>query len=86
MSDQSELLKQRTMTFALDVCALIRALPVDEPGLTVKHQLARSSTGVAFNYRSSCRARSHAEFTARLGVVVDEMKASAGSSSSTRDT
>jgi len=78
VSEQSELLKQRTMTFALDVCALIRALPFDEPGPTVKHQLARSSTGVAFNYRSSCRARSHAEFTARLGVVVDEADESVG--------
>ena len=78
MSEQSERLKRRTMTFALDVCALIRELPFEEPGPTVKHQLARAATGVAFNYRSSCRARSHAEFTARMGVVVDEADESLG--------
>ena len=35
-------------------------------------QLARSGLGVAGNYRGSCRARSHTEFTARLGVVLEE--------------
>jgi four helix bundle protein len=27
---------------------------------------------VAFNYRASCRARSHAEFTAKTGLVAEE--------------
>jgi len=72
MSEETELLKQRTMRFALDVCALIKHLPHDEPGPTVKRQLAKASTGVAFNYRSSCRSRSHTEFTARIGVVAEE--------------
>ena len=72
MSDDAELLKARTMRFALDVCALIRRLPYDEPGPTVRRQLAKSSTSVAFNYRASCRGRSHAEFTAKLGVVSEE--------------
>ena len=60
------------MRFALEVCALIRALPRDEPGTTVRRQLARAATSVAFNYRASCRARSHTEFTAKLGTVVEE--------------
>jgi hypothetical protein len=47
MSNQSEHLKCRTMAFALDVCALIRRLPVDEPGPTVKHQLV----GEGVNWR-----------------------------------
>jgi four helix bundle protein len=34
--------------------------------------LAKSSTGLAFNYRASCRARSHAEFTAKIGLVAEE--------------
>jgi four helix bundle protein len=72
MSEQSEQLKQRTMRFALDVCALIRALPYDEPATTAKRQLAKAATSVAFNYRASCRARSHTEFTAKLGTVVEE--------------
>src|SRR5262245_55262066 len=72
MSEISEQLKRRTMRFALDVCRLIRQLPPHEPGPTVKRQLARSSTGIAFNYRSSCRSRSHAEFTSRIAVVAEE--------------
>jgi four helix bundle protein len=72
MSEQAELLKARTMRFALDVCALLKQLPHDEPGPTVRRQLAKSSTSVAFNYRGSCRARSHAEFTSKIGVVAEE--------------
>jgi four helix bundle protein len=78
MSDLSDQLKARTMQFALDVCALIRQLPAEEPGPTARRQLAKSSTGLAFNYRASCRARSHAEFTAKTGVVVEEADESLG--------
>jgi four helix bundle protein len=72
MSDVADDMKRRTMRFALDVCALIKHLPAFEPGPTVRRQLARSATGVAFNYRASCRARSHAEFTAKTGLVAEE--------------
>jgi four helix bundle protein len=72
MSEATEQLKHRTMKFALNVCALLRQLPVEEPGPTVKRQLAKASTGVAFNYRSSCRSRSHTEFTARICIVAEE--------------
>jgi four helix bundle protein len=72
MSEQAELLKERSMRFALDVCALIKLLSWSEPGPTVRRQLAKSATSIAFNYRASCRARSHAEFTAKLGTVAEE--------------
>ena len=78
MSEQSDLLKARTMRFALDVCGLLKQLPHEEPGPTVKKQLAKSSTGLAFNYRASCRARSHAEFTAKIGLVAEEADESQG--------
>ena len=78
MSEQAEHLKRRTMRFALDVCRLLKQLPWDEPGPTVKRQLARSATGVPFNYRGACRARSHDEFTARIGVVAEESDESQG--------
>src|SRR5215467_2296434 len=66
------------MRFALDVCALIRVLPFEEPGPIVKRQLARSATSMAFNYRASCRARTHAEFTAKIGLVAEESDESLG--------
>lgn len=78
MSEESERLKKRTMRFALDVCDLIKQLPIEEPGPIARRQLARAATGVAFNYRSSCRARSHTEFTARIGVVAEEADESQG--------
>ena len=72
MSEASEALKRRTLKFALDACRLTKQLPHDEPGSTARRQLARASTRVAFNYRNSCRSRSHAEFTSRIAVVADE--------------
>jgi four helix bundle protein len=78
MSEESERMKARTMRFALDVCALIRQLPREEPGPTVRRQLAKSSTGFAFNYRASCRARTHKEFTAKTGVCAEEADESQG--------
>jgi len=78
MSETAELLKKRTMRFALDVCALIKSLGAEEPAPTVKRQLVRASTGVAFNYRAACRARSHAEFTAKIGCVAEEADESQG--------
>jgi len=35
-------------------------------------QLLRCGTSVAANYRSACRARSKAEFVAKIGIVVEE--------------
>jgi four helix bundle protein len=32
----------------------------------------RSATSVGANYRAACRARSRAEFTAKLGTVLEE--------------
>src|SRR5204863_8830685 len=53
-------------------CSLLKLLPRDEPSFTVRHQLTKSSTSTAMNYRSSRRARSHAEFTSRIAIVADE--------------
>jgi four helix bundle protein len=78
MSDIADDMKRRTMRFALDVCKLIQQLPAWEPGPTVRHQLAKSSTSLAFNYRASCRARSHVEFTAKTGLVAEEADESQG--------
>ena len=72
MSEEAERLKARTMRFALAVCGLLKELPRDEPGPTVRRQLAKSSTSVAFNFRAACRGRSHAEYTAKIGLVSEE--------------
>jgi four helix bundle protein len=78
MSENTEALKARTMKFALDVCELCKLLPTLEPGPTARRQLVRAATGVAFNHRASGRARSHREFTSRIGVVAEEADESQG--------
>jgi four helix bundle protein len=65
-------LRQRAETFALDVMKLCRELPATPEARNIRDQLSRSATGVASNYRATCRARSRAEFLAKLGMVVEE--------------
>ena len=72
MSEEAERLKERTKRFALDVLELIKLLPASEPGPTIRRQLTKAATSVPMNYRAACRARSHAEFTARINVVAEE--------------
>ena len=72
MDKTAEALKVRTKRFAIAVLDFVDTLPRTPSGDAIARQLARSGLGVAGNYRGSCRARSHAEFTARLGVVLEE--------------
>jgi four helix bundle protein len=41
-------------------------------GRHIGGQLLRSGTSVGANYRAACRARSPAEFCAKLGIVEEE--------------
>ena len=41
-------------------------------GRAIANQIMRSATSVAANYRAACRARSRAEFIAKIGVVEEE--------------
>jgi four helix bundle protein len=65
-------LKLRTSHFALRIVQLCRALPFNDEGRVLRRQLLRSGTSVGANYRSACRARSRAEFVAKLGLVLEE--------------
>jgi four helix bundle protein len=68
-----EELKDRTKKFAIRIIKLVRVLPRTLDGRAIGNQLLRSGTSVAANYRATCRARSHAEFKSKLGVVVEEI-------------
>ena len=65
-------LKKRTKQFALRVIDLVESLPNTQTARVIGNQLLRSSTSVPANYRASCRARSNAEFIAKLGIVEEE--------------
>ena len=69
--DKDEL-RRRTKEFALRTMKLVDALPRSRSASAVASQLVRSGTSVASNYRAACRARSRAEFIAKIGVVEEE--------------
>src|SRR5882672_8983618 len=71
MTKQEEL-KNRTKQFAIRIVGLFRALPKSEEARIIGKQVLRSGTSVGANYRAVCRARSTAEFIAKIGVVVEE--------------
>ncbi|PTX12229.1 four helix bundle protein [Pontibacter mucosus] len=68
----AEAFKRRTKAFALRVIKLCQALPYKPETQVIGKQLLRSATAVAANYRAACRARSGAEFVAKIGVVLEE--------------
>ena len=45
---------------------------MDDAGRIITKQIIRSGTSVAANYRATCRARSKAEFIAKIGLVEEE--------------
>ena len=65
-------LKQRTKEFALRVIRMTDALPKRMAADVLGRQLIRSATSVAANYRGACRARSRADFVAKMGIVEEE--------------
>lgn len=65
-------LQDRMRRCAVDAIKLCRELPPTLDAKRVGSQLIDSSTSVAANYRAACRARSRAEFAAKLGTVLEE--------------
>src|SRR5712671_5843989 len=65
-------LKRRTKAFALRILKLVDALPRTTAGRALASQIVRSGTSVAANYRAACRAKSPADFIAKMGIVEEE--------------
>ena len=65
-------LKKRTKAFALRILKLVDALPKTTAGRAFASQIVRSGTSVAANYRSACRAKSTADFVAKMSIVEEE--------------
>lgn len=70
-------LKERTKQFSLRVLALVDVLAKSRSDNVIANQFARSGTSVGSNYCAACRARSRAEFIAKMGVVEEEADESA---------
>jgi four helix bundle protein len=65
-------LKNRTRQFAIWVVRMFDALPHKTSAYILGKQALRAGTSVGANYRAACRARSKAEFIAKIAVVSEE--------------
>jgi four helix bundle protein len=65
-------MKARTKSFALRIIKLVEALPSNRTADVIGKQLVRSGTSVGANYRAACRAKSNADFIAKMGTVEEE--------------
>ena len=65
-------MKKRTRAFALRVIRLVESLPNTKTADVIGKQLLRCSMSVGANYRASCRAKSQADFVAKMGIVEEE--------------
>ncbi len=65
-------LAQRTYDFGVAVVNFCKTLPDTPEARRIRGQLAGSGTSVPANYRAACRARSRAEFIAKIGICCEE--------------
>jgi four helix bundle protein len=72
MSTGPEELRVRTKKFAVRIVRMYKSLPHATDAQVLGKQLLRCGTSVAANYRADCRARSCAEWIAKIGIVVEE--------------
>jgi len=72
MNQWREAMKVRTHAFWVDVLQLLQTIADGSETRRVKDQLAGAASGLYLNWRAACRARTHKEFTAKLGTVLEE--------------
>jgi len=65
-------LKERTKAFALRIMCAVDKLPRNRTADVIGRQLLRCGTSVGANYRAACRAKSQADFIAKMGIVEEE--------------
>ena len=67
-----EELQERSLTFAVNIRPMAKQVMAVADLRKTGQQLIDSSASMASNYRAACRARSRAEFVAKLGTVNEE--------------
>lgn len=67
-------LRERTKIFSLRTIRMFVALPKTEEARILGKQALRSATSVGANYREAHRARSKAEFVAKVGDCLKELE------------
>jgi four helix bundle protein len=72
-SDDVRKLQERMKQFGLAIIRLVELLPRKKTADIICGQLVRSGTSPGANYRAACRARSRADFVAKLKIVEEEL-------------
>ena len=70
--DKHQELRDSAKVFALRIIKMSDVLPRSRAAGVITNQILRSATSMAANYRAVGRARSKAEFVAKLGIVLEE--------------
>ena len=71
--DNIKALQERMKRFGLAVIHMTEKLPSTRAANVISAQIIRSGTSPGANYRAACRARSKAEFIAKMGIVEEEL-------------
>src|SRR5437016_14353369 len=64
--------RRRTFQFRIRVIRLTESLLKTDAARVIGKQLLRCATAVGANYRAAARARSRADFIAKMGIVEEE--------------
>ena len=72
MNQWREDMKKRTHAFAVDVVRFVQEIPDRPDTRRLKDQLVGAASGADLNWHAACRGRTHKEFTAKVGVVLEE--------------
>ncbi len=65
-------LQRRTKAYALRVIELVENLPHGRSTDVIGKQFVRCATSAGSNYRAACRAKSPADFIAKMKIVEEE--------------
>ncbi len=68
----NEKYREKTKQFAVDLCRQFNNFQNGESAKVLIRQLIRSGTSMAANFRAATRARSLAEYYAKICIVIEE--------------
>ena len=68
MNHWREEMKDRTRVFAVAVLDLVKTIADRAETRRLQDQIVGAASGVDLNWNAACRARTHKEFAAKLGI------------------
>jgi four helix bundle protein len=72
VADFEQALKDRMKRLGVDIIQLVECLPRRLGAEIIGKQIIRCATSIGANYRAACRARSKADFIAKIAIAEEE--------------